>query len=120
MNNTAKPIIAAPTARGDHPLEGERNILTDALYEMGYNSTLVDASGILVERNVIDFSIVNDTDDIMDQLGEHYGESALWDDNLEGACRFVKVLTAFSTGENLWKMIGHTLKGNTFQERSDI
>ena len=111
MNNTAKPIIAAPTARGDHPLEGKRNILTDALYEMGYDDTLVD---ILIERNVIDFSLVDYTDDIKYQLGERYGESILWDDNLEDAVA-CEVLTASLTGDigNDWT----SSESNTFQER---
>lgn len=74
IDNTTKPIIAAPTARGGTSLDGRRNILTDALYEMGYDDTLVDT---LIERNVIDFSTVNYTSDVMDDLIEHYGESVL-------------------------------------------
>ena len=69
-----KPIKAAPTARGGTGLDGMRNILEDALYEMGYDDTLVD---ILIERNVIDFSIVDYTSHIIYQLEEHYGESVL-------------------------------------------
>ena len=69
-----KPIIAAPAARGDRSLDGRRNILEDALYEMGYDGTLVDT---LIERNVIDFNTVNYTSDVMDDLIEHYGESVL-------------------------------------------
>ncbi|MDE0323171.1 MAG: BsaWI family type II restriction enzyme [Candidatus Poribacteria bacterium] len=67
-------IKAAPTARGGTSLDGRRNILTDALYEMGYDDTLVDT---LIERNVIDFSSVNYTSDVIDDLIEHYGESVL-------------------------------------------
>lgn len=105
-----KPIIAAPTAHEDRPLEGKRNILTDALYEMGYDDTLVD---ILIERNVIDFSTVNYTSDVINDLSEHYGESVLWGD-LEDAVAF-EGLTTFLTGElgKNWR----TAKGNTFRER---
>ena len=74
MDNTTKPIKAAPTARGGISLDGRKNILEDALYEMGYDDTLVDT---LIERNVIDFSVVNYTSDVMDDLIEHYGESVL-------------------------------------------
>ena len=66
-----KPIKAVKT---DHSLAGMKNILTDALYEMGYDDGLVDT---LIERNVIDFSRVNYTSDIMDNLIEHYGEEVL-------------------------------------------
>ena len=69
-----KPIKAAPTARGRTNLDGMRNILGDALYEMGYDDTLVDA---LIARNVIDFSTVNYTSDVMDNLVEHYGKPVL-------------------------------------------
>ena len=110
MDNTTKPIIAAPTARGDRPLDGRRNILVDALYEMGYDDTLVDT---LIERNVIDFSIVNYTSDVINDLSEHYGESVLWGD-LEDAVA-LEGLTAFLTGElgKNWR----TAKGGTFRER---
>ena len=37
----------------------------------------------LIERNVIDFSIVDYTSHIKYQLEEHYGESILWDNSLE-------------------------------------
>jgi type II restriction enzyme len=111
VDNTTEPIKAAPTARGDTNLDGRRNILTDALYEMGYDGTLVD---ILIERNVIDFSIVDYTSDVMDQLSEHYGESILWDNSLEDAVAF-EVLTASLTGElgKNWS----ASENNTFQER---
>lgn len=111
MDNTTKPIIAAPTARGETPLDGMRNILTDALYEIGYDSTLVDT---LIERNVIDFSTVNYTSDIKDQLTERYGEFILWDSSLEDAVAF-EVLTDSLTGE-----LGKNWcasESNTFQER---
>ena len=80
MENNTKPIKAAPTAtiKGSPipvtpgELSGRKNILTDALYEMGYDDTLVD---ILIERNVIDFDRVSYTSHIMHQLEEHYGES---------------------------------------------
>ena len=74
MKNTIEPIKAAPTARGSTHLDGMRNILTDALYEMGYDNTLVDT---LIERNVIDFSTVDYTSHIIDDLIEHYGEDVL-------------------------------------------
>lgn len=109
-----KPIIAAPTARGNTNLDGRRNILKDTLYEIGYNDTLVDTLvDILIKRNVIDFSVVDDTSDVMDQLMEHYGESALWGD-LAGTIAS-EGLTAFLTGElgKNWR----TAKGSTFREK---
>ena len=106
-----EPVKAAPTARGDTPLDGARNILADALYEIGYDSTLVDT---LIERNVIDFSTVNYTSDIKDQLRERYGESIVWDHSLEDAVA-VEVLTDSLTGElgKNWD----ASEGDTFQER---
>ena len=74
MKNTTEPIKAAPIARGGTNLDGMRNILTDALYEMGYDDTLVDT---LIERNIIDFDRVDYTSHIIYQLEEHYGESIL-------------------------------------------
>ena len=74
MENTTEPIKAAPTARGGTSLDGIRNILTDALYELGYDDTLVDT---LIERNVIDFSTVDYTSHIIYQLEEYYGECIL-------------------------------------------
>jgi type II restriction enzyme len=68
MNHTIKAV------KTDHRLAGMKNLLTDALYEMGYDDSLVDT---LIERNVIDFSRVNYTSDIMDYLIEHYGEEVL-------------------------------------------
>ena len=114
MDNTTKPIIAAPTARGDRPLVGKRNILTDALYEMGYDETLVDTLvDILIERNIIDFSLVDYTEDIIDQLIEHYGDSMVWS-HLEDAVAFEGLNTSL-TGElsENWR----ASKGDTFQER---
>ena len=40
-DNATQTIKAAPTARGGTNLDGMRNILTDALYEMGYDDTVV-------------------------------------------------------------------------------
>ena len=103
-----EPIKAAPTARRDTRLDGMRNILEDALYEMGYDNTLVD---ILIERNVIDFSAVDYTSHVIDDLVEHYGESVLYG-CLEDAVTF-EGLTASLTGElgNSWRVSeGHTLQ----------
>lgn len=110
MKYTDQPIKAAPTARGNTDFDGRRNILEDALYEMGYDDTLVD---ILIARNIIDFSIVNYTSDIQYQLREHYGESVLWG-NLEDAVAF-EDLTASLTGKlgESWR----AAKGDTFRER---
>ena len=110
MKNTTEPIKAAPTARSDGELSGIKNILTDALYEMGYDDTLVD---ILIERNVIDFSTVDYTSHIVYQLEEHYGESVLWGD-LEDVVA-LEGLTASLTGElgKNWR----ASKGDTFWER---
>ena len=99
MKYTDQPIKAAPTARGNTDFDGRRNILEDALYEMGYDDTLVD---ILIARNIIDFSIVNYTSDIQYQLREHYGESVLWG-NLEDAVAF-EDLTASLTGKTRRKL----------------
>ncbi len=111
MKNTIEPIKAAPTARGGTSLDSMRNILTDALYEMGYDDTLVDT---LIERNVIDFSIVDYTDDIKYQLKEHYGESILWDNSLEELV-VLEGLELSLTGElgRSWRASDN----NTFQER---
>lgn len=110
MDNTTKPIIAAPTARADTNLDGSRNILEDALYEMGYDDTLVD---ILIERNVIDFSTVNYTSDIMDDLIEYYGETVLCG-GLSDAI-ICESLDASLIGElgKSWR----ASNGDTFQER---
>ena len=111
MDNTTETIKAAPTARGGTNLDGMRNILTDALYEMGYDDTLVD---ILIERNVIDFSIVDYTNDVKYQLEEHYGESILWDDSLEELV-VLEGLELSLTGE-----LGRNWRASdrdTFQER---
>ena len=111
MKNMTEPIKAAPTARGGTSLDGMRNILEDALYEMGYDGTLTD---ILIESNVIDFSIVDYTDDIKYQLKEHYGESILWDNSLEELV-VLEGLELSLTGElgRSWRASDN----NTFQER---
>lgn len=110
MKNTTETIKAAPTARGGTNLDGMRNILTDALYEMGYDDTLVD---ILIERNVIDFSTVDYTSHIIYQLEEHYGESVSWG-GLEDAVA-LEGLAASLTGElgKNWR----AAEGDTFRER---
>ena len=69
-----EPIKATPTARSDVDLRDMKNILTDALYEMGYDNTLTDT---LIERNVIDFGTVDSTRDIIVDLVEYYGEEIL-------------------------------------------
>ncbi len=111
VKNTDEPIKAAPTARSDGELSGMRNILEDALYEMGYDGTLVD---ILIERNVIDFSVVDYTSDIKYQLEEHYGESILWDNSLEELV-VSEGLELSLTGElgRSWR----ASEGDTFQDR---
>ena len=110
MKNTIEPIKAAPTARGSTHLDGMRSILTDALYEMGYDDTLVDT---LIERNVIDFSNVNYTSHIIYQLEEHYGESVLCG-GLPDAI-ICESLDVSLTGElgTRWR----ASKGDTFRER---
>ncbi|MXV83067.1 hypothetical protein F4X88_17380 [Candidatus Poribacteria bacterium] len=110
MKNGTEPIKAAPTARGGTSLDGRRNILTDALYEMEYDDTLVDT---LIERNVIDFSIVDYTSHIIYQLKEHYGESVSWG-GLEDAVA-LEGLAASLTGElgKNWR----AAEGDTFRER---
>ena len=109
MQNTTEPIKAAPTARSDGELSGMRNILGDALYELGYDDTLVDT---LIQRNVIDFSTVDYTRHVIYQLEEHYGEPALW--QLEDAVA-LEGLGASLTGElgRNWR----TSKASTFRER---
>ena len=110
MNNTIESIKAVPTARGGTSLDGMKNILTDALYEMGYDDTLVDT---LMERNVIDFSTVDYTSHIIYQLEEHYGESVSWG-GLEDAVA-LEGLAASLTGElgKNWR----AAEGDTFRER---
>ena len=110
MDNTIEPIKAAPTARDHTNLDGRRNILEDALYEMGYDDTLVDT---LIERNVIDFSTVNYTSDVRDDLIEHYGESVLCGGLPDAViCESLDTSLTGELGEN-WS----ASKGNTFRER---
>lgn len=111
VKNTIEPIKAAPTARGGTSLDGMKNILTDALYEMGYDNALVDT---LIESNVIDFSIVDYTSDIKYQLKERYGESILWDNSLEELV-VLEGLELSLTGElgRSWR----ASDGDTFQDR---
>lgn len=105
-----EPIKAAPTARGGTSLDGMRNILADTLFEMGYDDTLVAP---LIERNIIDFSTVNYTSDVMDDLIDHYGESVLCG-GLPDAV-ICESLDASLMGEirRSWR----ASKGNTFRER---
>ena len=110
-DNTTQTIKAAPTARGGTGLDGRRNILTDALYELGYDDMLVDT---LIERNVIDFSLVDYTSHIKYQLEEHYGESILWDNSLE------ELVVLEGLGLSLTGELGRSWcasEGNTFQDR---
>ena len=107
----SEPIKAAPTALGGRSLDGVKNILTDALYELGYDDTLVD---ILIERNIIDFDTVDYTSDIKYQLEEHYGESIAWDDSLEEA------VTSEGLDISLIGELGESWRaseGETFRER---
>ena len=110
MDNTTEPIKAAPTARGGNSLDGIRNILTDALYELGYDDTLVDP---LIERNIIDFSTVNYTSDVTDDLIEHYGESVLCGGLPDAViCESLDASLMGRVGRN-WR----ASKGDTFRER---
>jgi type II restriction enzyme len=70
MNHTIKAV------KTDHRLAGMKNLLTDALYEMGYgdDDNLVNT---LIARDVIDFDRAEYTSHIMDYLIEHYGEEVL-------------------------------------------
>lgn len=105
-----EPIKAAPTARGETPLDGMRNILADALYEMGYDDTLVDT---LIERHIIDFSTVNYTSDVMDDLIEHYGESVLCGGLADAViCESLDATLMEELGKS-WR----ASKGATFTER---
>lgn len=118
MENNTKPIKAAPTATingsptpaSPGELSGRKNILTDALYEMGYDDTLVD---ILIERNVIDFDRVSYTSHIRHQLEEHYGESVLYGGLPDAViCESLDACLTGELGRNC-----RTYKGNTFRER---
>ena len=110
MQNENEPIKAAPTARTQTEIDGMKNILEDALYEMGCDDTLVD---ILLERNIIDFDTVSYTSHIKYQLEEHYGESVLWDDLEDAvACEGLDISLTGELGE-IWR----ASKGETFRER---
>lgn len=110
MKNMPETIKAAPTARGGTNLDSMRNILTDALYEMGYDDTLVDT---LIERNVIDFSIVDYTSHIIYQLEEHYGKSVLCGELPDAViCESLDVSLTGELGTR-WR----ASKGDTFRER---
>lgn len=110
MKNGTESIKTAPTARGGTNLDGMRNILTDALYELGYDDTLVDT---LIERNVIDFSIVNYTSHIIYQLEERYGESVLCGGLPDAViCESLDVSLIGELGTK-WR----ASKGDTFRER---
>jgi type II restriction enzyme len=67
------PIEAVET---DHNFDGDKNILIDALYEMGYGED-DNLANTLMARNVIDFSWADYTSDVIDELIEHYGEEVL-------------------------------------------
>ena len=110
MKNDTKPIKAAPTAQAQTNIIGMKNILTDALYEMGYDDTLVD---VLIERNVIDFDTVDYTSHIIDQLIEHYGDSMVWT-HLEDAVVFEGLdVTLIGELGKSWR----SSTGITFRER---
>lgn len=110
MKNDTEPIKAAPTARTQSEIDGMKNILEDALYEMGCDDTLVD---ILIERDIIDFDTVSYTSHIKYQLEEHYGESVSWDCLEEVvACEGLDISLTGELGES-WR----ASKGETFQER---
>ncbi|MDE0315871.1 MAG: BsaWI family type II restriction enzyme [Candidatus Poribacteria bacterium] len=111
MKNNTEPIKAAPTAQSQVDLDGMKSILEDALYELGYDDTLVD---ILIEMNVIDFNTVDYPEHVKYQLEKYYGESIAWDDNLEEAV-VIESSDIFLTGElgESWR----ASKGKTFRER---
>lgn len=104
------PIKAAPTAQVQTNIDGMKNFLTDTLCELGYDDTLVDT---LIKRNIIDFSSVEYTSDIIDQLIEHYGHSMVWI-YLEDAV-VIEELDVALTGElgRSWR----ASTGKTFRER---
>jgi len=75
MSPTPNPIKASPTAQDDTPLDiGMKNMVADALFEMGYDERLAD---ILMQQEGINFRNVNSTRDIINDLVENYGESVL-------------------------------------------
>jgi type II restriction enzyme len=96
-----KPIKAVKT---DHSLAGEKNILTDTLYEMGYghDDNLVDT---LIERNVIDFSRVNYTSDVMYYLIEHYGEEVLCGGLVRAVAREGLITELKDADEQNWRSL---------------
>lgn len=74
-DSTVRVSIPMPR-HGGVSLDGRRNLLSDALYEMGYrhDPVLVD---ILIEQDVVDFKRAEYTSHVMDDLIEHYGEEVL-------------------------------------------
>ena len=110
MDNKAEPIKAAPTAQRQTNFDRKKYLLTDALCELGYDDTLVNT---LIKRNIVDFSSVDYTSDIIDQLIEHYGYSKVLI-YLEDAVVFEELDIAL-TGElgRSWQ----ASKGETFRER---
>ena len=70
MNSPIKAV------RTDYNFDGDQDLLIEALYEMGYGENN-NLANILIARDVIDFSWVDYTSHIMDQLIEHYGEEVL-------------------------------------------
>ena len=75
MKNTTETIKTIPTTERNIPLDaGIKNIVADALWEMGYDTSLAET---VLEGDAIDFSTVNTTRDIIDDLVQHYGESIL-------------------------------------------
>jgi type II restriction enzyme len=98
MNHTIKAV------KTDHSLAGEKNILTDTLYEMGYghDDNLVDT---LIERNVIDFSRVNYTSDVMYYLIEHYGEEVLCGGLVRAVAREGLITELKDADEQNWRSL---------------
>ena len=96
-----KPIKFVKT---DHRLAGMKNLLTDAIYQMGYGNddNLVNT---LIARDVIDFDTAEYTSHIMDQLIERYGEEVLCGGLVRAVAREGLITDLKDADEQNWRSL---------------